>query len=262
MKRKLLIGAISGNYTVTNLKNWVDTSNYPDIERILFYYNPTNSDIIEYCKQNNIQIITPNFGFYNQTVNEFLANSGMLTIENSPLLIHHVRFFHWWYFLRELNDDDLVILTDVNDIIFNDNPFTKLESFNHIGIVASSEEVTHEQEQWNLRNFWTTFGIVTDEFKNKKIYNAGTISGTAKIISNLCRDIYLLSINKPRNADQAAYNYLIHTSYKSYTKFTDLSDNWGVHLHVINEGIVSFNLDHIKNYTIVHQYDRLPNFKR
>jgi hypothetical protein len=99
-------------------------------------------------------------------------------------------------------------------------------------------------------------------FSNKKIYNAGTISGTAKIISDLCRDIYLLSINKPRNADQAAYNYLIQTSYKPYTKFTDMHDNWGIHLHVINAGLVPFDLNNIKDYTIIHQYDRIPNFKR
>jgi len=260
--RYILIGAISGNYTTDNLTNWVETSNYPDIERILFYYNPTNNEIFDFCKQNNISIITPDFDLYGQDTPEFLANSGLLTVENSPLLIHHIRFLHWWYFLKDLSDDDLVILTDVNDIIFNSNPFIKLSSFNHDGIVASSEEVTHDQEKWNLQNFWTTFGIITEDFKNKNIYNAGTISGTAKIVSDLCRDIYLLSINKPRNADQAAYNYLIQTSYKPYTKFTDIHDNWGIHLHVVNVGLVLFDLNNIKNYTIIHQYDRIPNFKR
>jgi hypothetical protein len=41
-----------------------------------------------------------------------------------------------------------------------------------------------------------------------------------------------------------------------------MHDNWGIHLHVINAGLVAFDLNNIKNYTIIHQYDRIPNFKR
>jgi hypothetical protein len=153
----------------------------------------------------------------------------------------------------------MVLLTDVNDIVFNGNPFIWLRNKNFKGIVASSEEVTHEEETWNLENYWTTFGIITEFHKNTKVYNAGTISGTAQEVANLCRDIYLLSINKPRNADQAAYNYLIQNSYKDKTLFTDLSDKWVLHLHVINQKQVPFDLNSIKDYTIIHQYDRLEN---
>jgi hypothetical protein len=259
--KNYLIGCISGNYTIDNIKTWVTTSDYDNVTRVLFYYNPSNNEIIDYCKQHNIDVIIPNFEMYGRPVTDFLANSGQLTIENSPLLIHHIRFLHWWYFLQTLHVHDLVLLTDVNDVMFNGNPFIKLREFNHTGIIASSEEVTHEQEDWNLQNFWTTFGIVTDMIKDKKIYNAGSIAGTVGEVSNLCRDIYLLSINKPRNADQAAYNYLIQTSYKHKTLFTDLTDNWGVHLHVINQGQVKFDLENCKNYKIIHQYDRIPNFK-
>jgi hypothetical protein len=259
--KNFLIGCISGNYTLNNIQTWVETSNYENITRILFYYNATNQDIIDYCKQNNVEVIIPNFDMFGNEVPQFLANSGELTIQNSPYLIHHVRFLHWWYFLQSCEDDDLVLLTDVNDVMFNGNPFDTLAAFRHDGIVASSEEVTHEQETWNLQNFWTTFGIITEEFKDKYIYNAGSIAGNVKTVSDLCRDIYLLSINKPRNADQAAYNYLIQTAYKHKTLFTNLDNNWGVHLHVINQGLVEFDLDNCKNYKIIHQYDRIKNFK-
>jgi hypothetical protein len=255
-----LIGAISGNYTTSNLENWVkSSSSFPNTKRVLFYYNPSNNDIFIYCKENNIDIITPDFDLYGQHTKEFIANSGLLTIQNSPLLIHHIRFFHWFLFLKDLNSDNLVLLTDVNDIIFNKNPFKWLKNKNHKGIIASSEEVLHTNEDWNLQNYWATFGVLTELYLKTKIYNAGTIAGTAKEVSDLCRDIYLLSINKPRNADQAAYNYLIQSSYKEKTLFTDLNDNWGVHLHVINQKLVDFNLQNLKEYVIIHQYDRLKN---
>jgi hypothetical protein len=256
MNSNLLIGAISGNYTPANLKNWVTSSNFEGVKRVLFYYNPSNLEIYKYCEDNNIEVVTPDFNLYGQNIKEFIANSGLLTVENSSLLIHHVRFLHWWYYLKDIDKSGFVLLTDVNDVIFNRNPFEWLQAKQHTGIVASSEEVTHEQEEWNLQNYWTTFGIITEFNKQTKIYNAGTIAGTIKEVSDLCRDIYLLSINKPRNADQAAYNYLIQNSYKNKTLFTDLQDEWGVHLHVIKQNQVLFDLNTIKNYTIIHQYDR------
>ena len=39
MKTNLLIGAISGNYNPHDLKNWVETSNWDNCERILLLYN-------------------------------------------------------------------------------------------------------------------------------------------------------------------------------------------------------------------------------
>lgn len=252
----ILIGAISGNYTVDNLKTWIETSNYPNIKRVLFYYNPASEELAEYCKANNVELVYPNFNLYGQEVNEFIANSGLLTPANSPYLIHHIRFLHWWYYLKDLPESN-VMLTDVNDLKFNKNPFDYLSSTSHPGIIASSEEITHDEEKWNLQNYYTTFGIATDFIKDKEVYNAGSISGNSKVISDLCRDIYLLSINKPRNADQAAYNYLIHTSYKEKTLFTGINDKWGVHLHVVVNYNRKFDLNTLTEYSFVHQYDRL-----
>jgi hypothetical protein len=39
--------------------------------------------------------------------------------------------------------------------------------------------------------------------------------------------------------------------------FTDLNDKFAVHLHVIANGFVDFDLKRIDEYCIVHQYDRL-----
>jgi hypothetical protein len=257
-----LIGAISGNYGEINLRNWVKSSDIPGVKRVLFYYNPSNEGLINYCKENNIEVVIPTFNLYNNPVHAFIADSGSLTEENSEILVHHIRFFHWFLFLKDLNENDLILLTDVNDVVFNGNPFEWLESKNHKGIVASSEEVIHANEEWNLLNYYTTFGIITSLYTQTKIYNAGTIAGTAKEVSDLCKDIYLLTLHKSRNADQAAYNYLIQNSYKDKTLFTDLNDKWGVHLHLVNQNKVQFDLNTIDEYKIIHQYDRIDWLKR
>ena len=83
-----------------------------------------------------------------------------------------------------------------------------------------------------------------------------------EIVKNMCADIYLLSVGKFKVADQTSFNYLIQTKYKNKTNFTSLNDYFAVHLHVINAGLVPFDLQTVSQYKIVHQYDRIKNFKR
>ena len=71
-----------------------------------------------------------------------------------------------------------------------------------------------------------------------------------------------MSVGKYKVADQTSFNYLIQTKYKNKTIFSNLKDNLAVHLHVINAGLVDFDLKNIKNYKIIHQYDRITGFKR
>ena len=49
--KNLLIGAISGNYSPQDLKNWVETSNWENCERVLLLYNPSNNGLEDYLKQ-------------------------------------------------------------------------------------------------------------------------------------------------------------------------------------------------------------------
>jgi len=254
-----LLGAISGNYTIENIKNWVNTSNFENVQRVLFYYIPSQtSEIDSFCKENNIWLFFPNFNLYGKEQKEYIANSGLLNVSNAYCLIHHVRFLHFAYFLKNsTKPKDNIITTDVTDVIFNGNPFEQLESWKFEGIIASSEEILHKDENWNLENYYSTFGFLTNYFKNTKIYNAGFISGTSEILQDLFNQMYLLCLFKSRNADQAAYNYLIQTSFKDKTKFTHMEDYWGLHLHVIKNNNIPFNLNDIPKYKVIHQYDRL-----
>ena len=122
MKTNLLIGAISGNYNPHDLKNWVETSNWDNCERILLLYNPSQNGIENYLKDNNIKIIIPDFDFWGNNIIKFEFNTGICDYNTSYNLIHNIRFFHIWNYLQD-NIYDKILITDVKDIYFNSNPF-------------------------------------------------------------------------------------------------------------------------------------------
>ena len=68
----LLIGAISGNYKITDIHKWVQSSNEIDSKRILLLYNNQfNLEIIPYLNNHGIVVIVPEHNMYGETVEEF-----------------------------------------------------------------------------------------------------------------------------------------------------------------------------------------------
>ena len=255
--KNVLIGAISGNYSPQDLQNWVETSKWDGCERVLLLYNPSNNGIEEYLKDNNINIIYPNFDFWGSEKNQFNSNTGVCDFTTSYDLIHNIRFFHIWNYLQN-NIYDKILITDVRDVYFNNNPFDEIPT---TSIVATSEEIIYKNEEWNKNHIHYNLGIIgLETLLDKPVYNVGVFGGGYDLIKNICADIYLMSVGKYKVADQTSYNYLIQTKYKDKTIFTNLKDKLAVHLHVINAGLIEFNLNDIKNYKIIHQYDRIPGF--
>jgi hypothetical protein len=252
--RNLLIGAISGNYGIKDVDRWVESSNIFGCERILLLYNNTNSELSEYLLSKNIDVIVPEFDMYGQYTTKFETNTANNDLESSYNLVHNVRFFHIWQILND-TEYDKVLITDVRDVYFNRDPF---EYVPHNLIIASSEVVKYENEDWNKRHLFVNLGgIGTDTLIDKEVYNVGVFGGCGHYVRNICRDIYLMSIGKKLVADQTSFNYLIQTTYKDDVMFTDLSNNFAVHLDVIAKGFVTFDMNTLDRYFIVHQYDRL-----
>lgn len=259
MKKNLLIGAISGNYTPEDLKNWVETSNWDDCERVLLYYNLSENGLVEYLKENKINIIYPNFDFWGNGKTNFEYNTGVCTTENSYELIHNIRFYHIWNYLynNRYTPYEKILITDVKDVYFNSNPFDSIEIDK---ILATGEIIQYNEEEWNQNHLHYNLGTIgLNSLHDKQVYNVGVFGGGHEIVKEMCADIYLMSVGKYKVADQTSYNYLIQTKYKDKTLFTN---DTAVHLHVINAGLVPFDLNTISNYKIVHQYDRIPGFKR
>lgn len=256
--KNILIGAISGNYTIHDIQNWVRSAKKVLTEEdqiyVLAYNYQEDSPVIHYLIENQIEVVMPNIDMWGNPIQEFETNTGLATAQNSYKLIHNIRFLHIWWLLNSIEYNQ-VLITDVKDVIINKRPFT--DQYTKECIIASSEVIKYGEHQWNKEHILQTFGLAAIELLEEEVNNVGVVLGAGDAIKSLCLDIYLNAVNKPKVADQTAFNYLIRNSYKSKTTFTGLQDKWAVHLHVVNEGLVPFDLHQLKDYTIIHQYDRL-----
>lgn len=253
MNNNLLIGAISGNYSIEDIKNWVITSNFENTDRVLYLYNGDyNSPLIPYLSENKVDVYLPQVNFFGESQNEFLTDTGKVTLENSYNLVHNARFLHIANFLRDMQYEK-VLITDVKDVIFTQSPFPRIPSE---GIIATGEVIKYKDHAWNLDHLYTNLGFLGIDLVEEEVLNVGVFGGGIKDVKALCKDIYLMSCGKFKVADQTSFNYLTRNSYKQKTVFTSLEDKFTVHLHVIKEGAVNFDLNTLKDYTIIHQYDR------
>ena len=258
MNNNLLVGAISANYSIDDISDWVETSDFENVEKVLLLYNSVNDKLVDYLKANNINIVIPDFNFWTEKTSTFETNTGNNTLQSSYSLIHNIRFFHIWNYLNDAeNIYEKVLITDVRDVYFNSDPFDSLEDKK---LTATSEIITYESEQWNKEHLIYNLGMIgMVTLLTKPVYNVGVFGGGANLVKDMCSDIYLLSAGKPKVADQTSFNYLIQTKYKNDTNFTE---DLAIHLHVVNAGLVDINLDKIPSYKIVHQYDRIAGYKR
>lgn len=253
MKTNLLIGAVSANYSIKDIENWVKTSNFEDTSRVLYLYNgDENSPLVPYLTENNVDVYLPEVNFFGESQNEFLTDTGRVSPESSYNLVHNVRFLHIANFLRDTNYKK-VFITDVKDVLFTQTPFTRVPEQ---GIVATGEVIKYKEHTWNLEHLYTNLGFLGLDLIEEEVLNVGVFGGGKEDVEALCKDIYLMSCGKFKVADQTSFNYLTRNSYKHKTTFTSLEDKFAVHLHVIKEGAVKFDLNNLKDYTIIHQYDR------
>jgi hypothetical protein len=219
-----------------------------------------------------------------------LIEEGVIVIpvpRNDKMMIHMQRFIHIYNFLKE-NEGvyRYVVSTDVRDVIFQFDPTKFMEdSVNPMyvtGIIASSESIKIQDEEWNRENIRKNFGeYFYNEVRENEVCNVGVLAGRSELIKELCFYLYQFSINRPDwVADQAAYNILLGSKlWSSMAHMTRLKDAWAVNAHVTNKpdmlekfgpylleerpsmndtGLV-VNSDG-KPFVIVHQYDRVPEW--
>jgi hypothetical protein len=258
MSNNLLIGAISSNYTPTDIRTWVVSSKNTNSHRVLLLYNSLNDELIQYLRSHDVDVVIPEFDFWGNEKLTFNTNTGVCNLDVSYDLIHNIRFLHIWSYLQN-HSYDKVLITDVKDVCFNKDPF---EQISDTHITATSEEIFYSNENWNKEHLHYNIGIIgLAKLLDKQVYNVGVFGGPCELINELCADIYLSAVGRKKVADQTAFNYLIQTKYKNQTKFLGLQDNFAVHLQVVVNGLVNFDLTNLNRYSIIHQYDRVPSLK-
>jgi hypothetical protein len=262
------------NYDWSKLKYWVNSINASGFEgdKVLILMN---------CDKDTVQKVT-DAGFSIIAFNH--DNEGNLTYQ-SQLMVHVERFIHIYKLLKD-NDYRYVITTDVRDVIFQKNPVQWLEENlpeGHEDLVFSSESMKYKDEPWGRENITQCYGQgIYEDFKNNTIFNVGVIAGRGYAMKDLALQLFLNCINRPIPiVDQAVFNVMISRHpYINSSMYTVSESGWACQLGTTADPakIDSFRPHLLEppprlsgdkvityagiEYTIVHQYDRVPEWRK
>lgn len=270
--KDLIVGCAT-NYDWSKLKYWVNSINRSGFEgdKVLILMN-CDKDTVAKISESGFNIIA-----FNQDTN------GNLTY-NSNMMVHVERFFHIYQCLKN-NLYRYVITTDVKDVIFQRNPSVWLENTftDSDDLIFSSESMKYKDEPWGNQNLLETFGPqIYEDFKNNTIFNVGVLAGRGYAMRDLMMNIFASCMGRPiKICDQSTFNFLIsrHPYLKS-SIYSTSEDGWACQLGTTADPskIDQFRpfllepspkLDGDKvvtstgiEYTIVHQYDRVPEWRK
>jgi hypothetical protein len=270
--KDLIVGCAT-NYTWSTLKYWINSINQSGFEgdKVLILMN-CDKDTVKKVNDAGFSIIA-----FNQD------GQGNLTYQ-SHLMVHVERFVHIYKLLKD-NEYRFAITTDVKDVIFQKNPSKWLEEnlSDSEDLVFASESMKYKDEPWGKENLTQCFGQgIYDDFKNNTIFNVGVLAGRGFAMRDLMLNLFVNSINRPIPiVDQAVFNFLISRHpYLKTSQYTVSESGWACQLGTTADPskIESFRpyllepspkLDGDKvvtsegiEYTIVHQYDRVPEWRK
>jgi hypothetical protein len=270
--KDVIIGCAT-NYDWSKLKYWVNSINQSGFEgdKVLVLMN---------CDKDTVQKVT-DAGFSIIAFNQ--DGEGNLTYQ-SQLMVHVERFIHIHKLLKS-NDYRYAITTDVKDVIFQKNPIEWLENNLPDGddLIFSSESLKYKDEPWGRENITQCYGQgIYEDFKNNTIFNVGVLAGRGYAMKDLTLQLFLNCLNRPIPiVDQAVFNVMISRHpYLRTSLYAASEDGWACQLGTTadpskidefgpylleplpklenNKVVTSTGIE----YTIVHQYDRVPEWKK
>ena len=262
MKKALLGLSNNVGLNIDKIKVWSKSfKKYSDGEVILLCAN-SNQEEIQFCIDNGIIPIPVN-------------------IEDT-WRINHKRLERTFEFL-ENSDIELFLITDVFDVVFQSNPFDKLDLT--YDIFVGAEGVLVSEEPWN--SDWINKLFPNDYYEciNQEVICSGVIGGKRLPLINLYKRMFELcenSTNLTNIQDQAALIVMVKNKEIDNLKIFNLTDGWVVHCAIAGPtqffesfgfkgnienryGIPQLITDRIctKNgdpYDMVHQFNRIPEW--
>jgi hypothetical protein len=280
----LVIGAITG-YKWDQIKYWVnslDRSGFAGVKAVIAYN--IDYDTLEELQKRNYAILA----FTKDDTNR------RVTYPNKDFAIVVDRFLHYYLMLDNADNREkirYVVATDVRDVIFQANPslFLNTMELRAIQLLMSSEGIAYQHEPWGANNLLQSFGpIMYDRHKENTIINCGVLAGRFDTFMGLAKSVYLLSHGTVQHVpggggpDQAALNLLLSTPiYDHVTEIATHTQLWAAQLGTmmdpnkitaykpyLTEPTPVYNpkTEWVENatgtpYTIVHQWDRVPEVK-
>ena len=205
-------------------------------------------------------------------------------VYNSNMMVHVERFYHIYQHLKN-KYYRYVITTDVKDVIFQKNPSEWLEKKlgDNENLIFSSESMRYKDEPWGDQNLRETFGTqIYEDFKDDIIFNVGVLAGRGYAMKDLMMNIFASCLGRPiKICDQSTFNFLISQHpYLKTSVYAQSEDGWACQLGTTadpskieqfrpfllepspkmegDKVVTSTGIE----YTIVHQYDRVPEWRK
>lgn len=258
--KKALIGLsnnIENNYQ--KIKNWA-----------LSFKEHSDADIILLCA--------------NSTSDELLKvlNLGLIAIPvviEDTWFINHKRLIKTAEYIRD-SKYELILITDVFDVIFQSDPFSRLDT--SYDIFVGGEGILVSDEPWNSDNINKLFPQDYAKCTNTEIICSGVIAGKKQPLVDLLMNMYELCENSSNNhniKDQAALIVLFSKNLIPNIKLMTLDDCWAVHCAVAGptqffeawgfKQKLRYKIPHLKDgkiysdekmFDIVHQFNRIPEW--
>lgn len=275
----VVVGCITG-YDFKTIAPWVnslDASGFKG-KKVLICYNIEKSVIDELIGRGYTIL-----GFNQDDAGNMVYKDGR------PFSIVVERFFHIWALFKDLKGKHRYLLhTDVKDVIFQKNPSIYMDyTFGGLAsIMAASESIQYENEDWGNENLRASFGeVIFEAYRDVWISNAGTLCGRFDVILDFFLNVYMVSAGgKTHNPDQAAVNILLNSeAFKHLVQFTPPTTGWACQAGTTNdptkigkyrpyltkghEGAFwnpetqTVDFPGVGLFYIVHQYDRVPEWR-
>jgi hypothetical protein len=271
----MIISAVS-EYGYDKMKYWINSIKQSGFQgKIGVVAFNIKDETLEKLKSEGVEV-------YLTTNNRNKDNDGYLFAEGLTYQVPMLRHYFYWAVLSEMKDIRYVISTDISDVVFQLNPSVWLE--NHLSdkkLNYGCEGLLYKHEAWGNENMLHCFPQVYAYMKERPIYNAGSMAGEFEMFKNFSLAVSL-AINNVQNPtpDQAGVNVMLSIEpYKSVTKFNDHDTNWACEcgttvdpskINSFRPFLLSpepiFDGEYVytskgEKYVMVHQYNRVPEWK-
>jgi len=193
------------------------------------------------------------------------------------------RHFKAREFLKTLTQEDIVLLTDTVDVIFQKDPFEWFLKNATKDVILTSEGIEHKDEPWNRKAIEIDHTEFCKELENKEVINSGIIFGRPHPVTNILLHMYVATRKQNlESADQPALNVaLLSTFLTDNIQIVNSDNGLAVHCGVagpsgvfyewgfadkykygvpIKEGTKIVNKKTKETFCIVHQYNRVQEW--
>lgn len=285
MKRNLVMGAVSG-YSFDQLRPFITSLQQTSFTGdIVILYTDLSPDTLNSLTEHNV-IVRPLRYRGKGAVNSWSrfwkhVKPGMPVLKLFGLHrfamkmltpLQTSRFFGYNDFLKKHRTHYAnVLLTDIRDVIFQDDPFRRFE---YQKLQCFEEDlIMREETRFNLPWIQTLFGPdAADSFLDCQVVCSGTIMGKTEVMITYL-DAYEKQLSKAVNigeagSDQGLHNLMVRTLYKANSNV--VPNGTAEVLTVTASNLYRYKVDKAGRFIdindnvipVIHQYDRSPELKQ